>query len=84
MSILPKDLKMSSASHLPAGSNHRAPIRSARRAVGQPLSAGEMGLLLAIAAAFFLIHIVAGTITPPASGNESAISGREATSSSYD
>jgi hypothetical protein len=51
---------------------------------GQPPAAGELGWLLAVAAAFFLIHIVAGTIRSPASSNETTSSGQEAISSLYD
>jgi hypothetical protein len=44
----------------------------------------EMGWLVAVAVAFFMIHIVAGTIWLRASAHEATTSGHEAISSSYD
>ncbi len=75
---------MRNVSHLPTGSAPNTAIRPPKRAVDQPPAAGEMRWVLAIAAAFFLIHIVAGTIRSQASANETTSSEHEAISSLYD
>jgi hypothetical protein len=75
---------MRGSSNPAAGSNPDAPVRPARKSVGQQHVAGEMGWLLAAIAAFVLIHIVAGTLDSPASEKETPPSGLEAISSLYD
>ena len=75
---------MTNVSHLPTGSAPDSSVRSAKKAVGQPPAAGEMGWLLAVAAAFLMIHIVAGTIRAQASATEPTRSGYEAISALND
>jgi hypothetical protein len=75
---------MRNASQLPKGLAPDTPIRPGKEMAGQPPAAGEIGWLLAVAAAFFLIHIVAGIIRSPASSSETTSSGQEVISSLYD
>jgi hypothetical protein len=62
----------------------RTPIRPAKQPIGQPSAVVEMGWLLAVAATFFLIHIVAGTTASSASANQTINSEFEAISAFYD
>jgi hypothetical protein len=54
------------------------------RSVARPPARNEMGWLVAVALAFLVIHIVAGTIWMRASANETTTSRPEVISSSYD
>lgn len=72
------------SSHSSNRSNPDALAALAREAVRQPPVAGEMGWLLAVLAAFVLIHVIAGTLGSRASANETTDSELPATSSLYD
>jgi hypothetical protein len=52
--------------------------------IAQPPASGEMRWLVAVAVAFFMVHIVAGTILMRASTNVATSSRYEEVSSLYD